>query len=319
MQHVPGIRDVYNLAATLLTIQGRLHRLQLAIEEAQAVLKRLDYGVRDYQRLIERRCLALDRRCDVIQIDLDFGRREMELLESRLASSRPGVSPVCDADAKLDDWCLRDEGKHQGAGGDLLSSQRSYLPFIRQATPDPAAADVLDIGCGCGDWLALLKQEGFRAVGVDSNPDRVAAARRAGLQVHEADLFEYLKSIQDRALAAITAFHVVQSLPVESLPVLFAEALRVLRPDGVLILETPNPENLQVSGYSFWLDPAHVRLLPPPLLQHLVGHAGFIEQRIERVNPWPQYRPADQDRDELANRLNRLLYCGQNYALIARA
>ncbi|MCX8018674.1 MAG: hypothetical protein N2690_12375, partial [Rhodocyclaceae bacterium] len=61
------------------------------------------------------------------------------------------------------------------------------------------------------------------------------------------------------------------------------------------------------------LDPTHIRPLPPPLLAHLAQYLGFIDIRIERLNPWPQYRPEADDP------LNKLLYCGQDYALIARA
>ena len=317
IQRLPGIRDLFNLTWALLTIQGRLYRLQLAIQETQVGLKQLEQGMRERQRLAEQGSMVLDRRCAALQFDQDFMRREIELLESRFAAIQAPVAPPPPPTigAQRDDWYMEFEETHRGSPQDIRTRQCVYLPFVREAIPDPSAGHVLDLGCGRGDWLALLDGEGFQARGVDSNATLVGVARRAGLRVHHADLFEYLASLGDRTPAAITAFQLVEHLPLDSLLVLFSEARRVLRPGGLLILETPNPENLQVGAYSFWMDPTHVRPLPPPLLHQLARHFGFIDIRIERLNPWPQYR----EDAESADPLNRLLYGGQDYALIARA
>lgn len=319
IQRIPGLRDLFNLTLTLLTVQGRLYRLQLAIQETQVSLKQLEQSLREHRRLTERGFTVLNQRHDGLHGDQDFMQREIELLASRIESVRaelagrpPSAPSIGDG---RDHWYMEFEESHRGSVEDIRRRQRHYLRFVREAIPDPSAGRVLDLGCGRGDWLALLGEEGFEALGVDNNATLVNAARRAGLRVHDADLFVYLESLEPRMLAAITAFQVVEHLPLDSLLALFAEARRVLRPGGLLILETPNPENLQVGAYSFWMDPTHVRPLPPPLLHQLARHFGFIDIRIERLNPWPQYR----EDAESADPLNRLLYGGQDYALIARA
>ncbi|MGQ9830939.1 MAG: hypothetical protein ACUVQI_04875, partial [Thermochromatium sp.] len=93
IQRIPGLRDLFNLTWALLTVQGRLYRLQLAIQETQVSLKQLEQGLREHRRLTERGFMALDRRCAALQFDQDFMRREIELLESRFAAIQDPVAP----------------------------------------------------------------------------------------------------------------------------------------------------------------------------------------------------------------------------------
>ncbi len=338
IQRLPGVRDVVNLAWALLTIQGRLYRLQIAIQETQTALKAYQREIQPQQRIAEKRLQELAQRYDRLhtntawleqalsevattakrlganqQADREFMQRELDLLAARLGAPATGQSALVQAHQRQRDrWYLAFEAEHRGDAESLRARQQIYLPYIQLATPDPQSGWVLDLGCGQGDWLKVLSEAGFKAEGVDTNASLVAAARRAGLRVHQADLFEYLGTLADQTYAAITAFQLVEHLPWEGLLELFAELRRTVRPGGVVILETPNPENIQVGAYSFWLDPTHVRPLPPPLLAHLAVHCGFVDIHIERLHPWPQYEP------QAADPLNKLLYCEQDYALIAR-
>jgi len=313
LQRLPGIRNVTNLIWALLTIQGRLHRLDLALQQRIQAL----------QSVTEQTTSSLAKRYeDARREDLlehRFLRREIDLLEARIAAMHVSGTGHDSKDlsarrANRDTWYLDFEEAHRGEVANIRERQRDYLRFIREAIPSLDEGHVLDLGCGRGDWLSLLKEEGISALGVDSNADMVEGARRAGLLVHHSDLFDYLNLLDGQTLAAITAFQLVEHLPLDSLLGFFTEVRRLLRPGGILILETPNPENLQVSGYSFWMDPTHVRPLPPPLLYQLACHFGFVDLRIERANPWPQYRGSVDPLDPL----NQLLYCEQDYALIAR-
>ncbi|QIK36800.1 methyltransferase domain-containing protein [Caldichromatium japonicum] len=337
IQRLPGVRDVVNLAWALLTIQGRLYRLALAIQETQNLLKQLQHALRAQGQLAEQRSSLLAKRLEdlhgahaFMQHEIEhlaarlheeqtaerlFIQREIDLLAARLRALEPApahTGRLSTGPTPSDCWYQSFEGVHRGPPELIQARQRTYLPFIQAAIPDRAAGWVLDLGCGGGEWLALLTEAGFKAEGIDINPNLIAAARQKGLRVHQADLFEYLRMLANCTYAAVTAFQVIEHLPLEALLDLFAEARRILRPGGVLILETPNPENIQVAAYSFWLDPTHLRPLPPPLLVNLAVHFGLIDIRIERLNPWPQYRP------ELDDALHKLLYCGQDYALIAR-
>ena len=116
---------------------------------------------------------------------------------------------------------------------------------------------VLDIGCGRGEWLELLKKERIQARGVDRNRVFVEQCRRIDLEVEEQDALAYLGSVPDRSLSVITSFHLVEHLGFEELIRLLDEMIRALKPGGLLILETPDPENFMVGSYSFYADPTH--------------------------------------------------------------
>lgn len=347
IQRIPGVRDVFNLAWTLLTVQGRLYQLRVPISDLYAKHQTLDARITRY----------VEKRLAQIEFDDHLTRRELDLLWSKLAKSRPDQPAGSPADSaaqaqdELAAWYLKFEESFRGTPELIRERLRPYLPLIRAVLPDPSMGYLLDLGCGRGDWLALLQEDGVEACGVERNAAAVNEARARGLRVIQADLLDYLATVERASIAVITAFHVVEHLPLETLFTLFREARRVLRPGGLLLLETPNPENLQVTGYSFWLDPTHLRPLPPPVLFHLARYFGYDELRIERLTPWLNASatrddpiallpardalPPDSAEKEtppregpgltelahlepLAEDLHRLLYCAQDYALIAR-
>jgi O-antigen chain-terminating methyltransferase len=143
---------------------------------------------------------------------------------------------------------------------------------------------------------------------VDSNPLNVAALQAIGRQAVCADALDWLQHQPAHSCAAITAFHLVEHLPFGTLLQLVDAARRVLKPGGRLIVEPPNPENLDVSMCSFWLDPTHRRPLPPNLLEFVVAYCGLIVEAVPRLNP-PEAATPDGDRP---------LGVGRDFAVIAR-
>lgn len=172
---------------------------------------------------------------------------------------------------------------------------------------------VADLGCGRGEWLALLRQWGIDAIGVDSNALNVAALREAGLDAVRDDVHAWLSRQPDASLAAITVFHLVEHLPFEVLLALLDDARRALAPGGLLLIETPDPENLLVATQSFWLDPTHRRPIPAALLEFAVSWSGFECEAVERLHP------PEGNADEIADdTLRGLVHRGRDYALFAR-
>jgi SAM-dependent methyltransferase len=162
-----------------------------------------------------------------------------------------------------------------------------YLPFVeplKRIEEKPAA---LDLGCGRGEWLALLRDNGFEAQGVDLDEGMLAACRERGLDVVEGDAIAFLEQLPDESKALVSGFHIVEHLPFPQLQTLVYEALRVLKPGGLLILETPNPENIQVSTLTFHFDPTHHHPLPPALLAFLPEYYGFARTKIVRLQEDP--------------------------------
>lgn len=136
--------------------------------------------------------------------------------------------------------------------------------------------------------MQLLDRLGHHSVGVDSNTAMLQPAEAADANVHcQVDIFTFLAEQPPEHYALVTSFQVVEHLPPDQLLQLLLHAWRVLQPGGMVVLETPNPENLQVAAYSFWMDPTHQHPLPPPLLLNMAQHAGFVDCHIHRSSPRP--------------------------------
>ena len=217
----------------------------------------------------------------------------------------------------LDCWYQGFQTSERGTFEGIQQRLADYLPLLRNVLGPKGEGRVLDLGCGRGEWLDLLRRKGIEGFGVDDSAIAVAGARQRGLAVEQGDLLETLLAQPAGSLDAVTAFQVVEHLPFAALYQLIAQARRVLRPRGLLLLETPNPESLPVSSYSFWLDPTHRHPLPPPLLYDLAAFMGFVDLHVERSNPWPA--PPLGELDDMQTLLHQRLYSGQDYALIAHA
>ncbi len=186
----------------------------------------------------------------------------------------------------------------RGPESEIKERARSYLPDVLEVKD---LGPVLDLGPGRCEWLSLLRDEGIEAFGVEINDLYVAKALERGFDVRPGDAIEYLKGLSEGELGAVTAFHLVEHIDVDSLIELLDLALRALRPGGLLILETPDPENLIVGASNFYLDPTHRHPLPPPLLSFLVRSRGFtgvevremkrearIDDAIDADSPWAE-------------------------------
>ncbi len=180
------------------------------------------------------------------------------------------------------------EDKFRGSRELILSRLDVYLPFVRPIKEVSGQPNALDLGCGRGEWLELLGREGFDATGVDLDEGMLKACEQLHLNAHKADAIGYLESLPDASVGVISAFHMVEHIPFEALQQLVQQALRVLVPGGLLIMETPNPENLQVGAHTFYHDPTHQRPIPPMLLAFLPEHCGFARTKILRLQQDPR-------------------------------
>ena len=180
------------------------------------------------------------------------------------------------------------EDRYRGSREAITARLHAYDAFIAPLAALYQPAGALDLGCGRGEWLELLGQAGFDAGGVDLDEGMLAACRERHLRVATADAVASLRALPDASLALVSAFHLVEHIPFGMVQQMIEEALRVLRPGGLLIMETPNPENLVVGASSFYMDPSHLRPLPPNLLAFAVEHAGFARHAVLRLQEAPQ-------------------------------
>lgn len=175
------------------------------------------------------------------------------------------------------------EEKHRGSRDLIKNRLKVYLPFILPLIGIYKNAKIIDLGCGRGEWLELVKSYGFDEQGIDLDDGMLAACRDLKLNVQNGDAVDFLKKLPDESQVVVSAFHVAEHMPFSSLQSLVQETLRVLKPGGLLILETPNPENIVVGTSSFYLDPTHKQPIPPDLLAFLPEYYGFNKVKIIRL------------------------------------
>jgi O-antigen chain-terminating methyltransferase len=200
-----------------------------------------------------------------------------------------------------------------------------YLPLVRQLKLDDSRS-ALDIACGRGEWIQLLTENRIPASGIDINADSLAICRQQGLDVKESDLFDYLEQHPDERYGLVTGFHIIEHLSLEQQQELLRIVHDRLAPGGMMILETPNPENTTVGACDFYIDPTHTRPVPPPLLEYFAAQAGFACYRILRVNrsaigvnlpALPNDIPGAGHYNRLAGLLLSRVFQAPDYALVA--
>ena len=222
-------------------------------------------------------------------------------LERRDSSDQPRTVAAQPRQDALPDY-FAFEARMRASTDEIRERQRPYVELLRGRGP------VLDVGCGRGELLRLLRDEGTEARGVDADADMVAFARGEGLDVRQEDLLDALAATADGSLGAITALQVVEHLPPPVLTRFLAGAVRALRPGGLLILETINPASPAALRHYF-ADLTHAQPLVPETLELLARHAGFASVEITFMNEPEQH--ADR-------RISEQLFAPLDYALIAR-
>jgi O-antigen chain-terminating methyltransferase len=243
------------------------------------------------------------------------------LEETRKHLSAPGTAdplPLLADTTK----CTRDaffaafDERFRGGREEVKRLLRIYLPMLQEAKVKTEASPVVDLGCGRGEWLELLQEEGMLARGVDQNHILVEECVGAGLDVVEGDLLTYLCGLPDQCMGAVTGFHIMEHLPFETLLKLFDETVRVLRPGGVAIFETPNPQNVLVSTLEFYIDPTHRSPLPGALVKFVAEVKGLERVELLPLHPFPDAHRVQEVDLEVTRRFNELFYGARDYAVI---
>jgi len=155
-----------------------------------------------------------------------------------------------------------------------------HVPLFTNLPDSLIKKPVIDIGCGRGEFLKLMKENGIKAVGIDMNEDMVNRVREFGLEAIHTDALSYLKDQPTASLSAVTGFHIVEHIPFESLMVIFSECYRTIDRGGFVLFETPNPRSLSVGANTFYCDPSHQRPIPAELLSFMLEYTGFKPEII---------------------------------------
>jgi len=220
-------------------------------------------------------------------------RREIQRL--RALSSRRSVDPslatepgkstteLTDPDGLDESTYVEFERRFRGSPEEIKQRQLDALRFVAPIVG--STAPLLDLGCGRGEWLQVLRDAGISAYGVDFNAGMVGEAQALGLDARCEEAVNHLETLDESSLQAVSAFHFAEHVPLEVLMRVLDAAFLALRPGGVLLLETPNPTNLIVGSAAFYLDPTHLRQLHPDFLSFFVESRGFEEVEVHFVHP----------------------------------
>lgn len=295
--------------APLATEQQRFNDAVLALVDALA--ERLD-GIA--ARIDERDRLTAELEERLLRLERRGG-------EAALAGRTVAVQPRAGA---LPDY-FAFESRMRGAVADVRARQEPYVDDLRGHAP------VLDLGCGRGELLGLLRDAGVEARGVDADADMVAYARGEDLDVAQADALEHLAGLDDGSLGAVYAGQLVEHLPPATLVGLLELTAAKLRPGGLFVAETINPLS-PLALRNYFADLTHAQPLVPDTLELLVRGAGFSSVEVRFLNPppaaerlqqvelpdEPAFAAARAALDANVRRLDELLFGPLDYALLAR-
>jgi O-antigen chain-terminating methyltransferase len=226
--------------------------------------------------------------------------------------SRVSESLSSSASLMMDDYYVAFENAFRGSRSAIQKNYSAYIELLEMDTVSKA----LDIGCGRGEWIQLLQQKGIEAHGVDANSTMISLCEEEGIQhVTCKDAITYLKECDNESFDFISAFHLIEHLPLEITLLLLAQIMRVLKPQGKLVIETPNPDNLLVSSLTFYNDPTHRNPIPKEVAKFLCEYAGFKEIESISLHPFPKEMHFKED-SEVTHVLNERFFGGQDYIVI---
>lgn len=291
-----------SIVPSLKRVLGRLFALAPPREEMKEIQERLGRVEREVRRMLH------------LLTSEQEGKKENQ--------AEAVVARSLTLDSTLDYFGF--ENRFRGSQEEIKQRQKRYVEYFAGREP------ILDMGCGRGEFLELLRAAGVHATGLDVNPDMFLHCREKGLNVVQSDVFTYLGSLPGESLGGIFSAQMIEHFPPEEIIRLVRLCQSKLKPNGVIILETVNPQCLTTLARAFYLDFSHRWPCHPEAMRFLLESIGFSDIRLEfsaPVDPGIKI-PILQKTDlfgkdtERFNRaaalLNELIFGYQDYAIIAR-
>lgn len=211
------------------------------------------------------------------------------------------------------------EDQFRGSAAEIRARMADYVALFT------GASDVLDIGCGRGEFLELLREAGITARGLDINHEMVEVCRTRGLSVAEGDALSYLLSLPDGSLGGLISAQVVEHLQPDYMLKLIEAAFHKLRPGSRIVLETINPACWFAFFQSYIRDVTHVQPVHPETLSYFLTASGFQRVTVQYRAPYPEHEKLQPiaGRDATSEtfnanveKLNRLMFTYLDYAAI---
>jgi len=278
------------------TLQTRIDDIQASLDSSNLLIERVNNRISNINKSMEELSIKVDMlnedlselkrfKSSLLDIKKSISNILIEIKDNKIENIDIGSTLEKELNHYLDDLYVSFEDKFRGSRDDIKKRQSYYLPIVKSVIKKREEELIVDIGCGRGEWLELLRENGFRARGVDLNRLMVKESKALNLDVIEEDGIEFLRSLESNSISIVTGFHIVEHLHFETLIELFDESYRVLRDGGLIIFETPNPENIIVGSCTFYIDPTHKNPIPPVTLEFLIKNRGFRDIKIHRLHP----------------------------------
>lgn len=313
MREVANQLEIVNNNVNAMEAQNLVDRL-VALED-----KRVDERIARLERLVRD---PASRTVSAPQAGED---RVAGPVPSRTASNqggKRGAKPDYVADSDFDYYWF--ESIHRGDRELVKKLQERYIEYF------VGRKNVLDIGCGRGEFLELLQEKDVRAYGVDLDADAIRFCKESGLDAIEADALEHLRSLRRSSLGGAFAAQVAEHMQ----PAEFIELIKLLfekvRKGSPIVIETPNPQCLLIFASFFYADLSHVKPIHPETTRFLCQSAGFSDVTIRFINKVPRAQRLAtivsgseeqgswlDDMNENIEKLNSVLFSHLDYAAIA--
>ena len=270
----------------------------------------------DYLGALDRATLDIQERLwkDLDYIRIEYERliyNELKTVRQRLMAASGATAAPAGATSNTPiaiDW-LRFAERFRGSEERVRAMQSMYVQKFA------GARDVLDIGCGRGEFLEAAREAGIGARGIDLNEESVALCKSKGLEAEVADLFAYLGALAGQSLGGIYCAQVIEHISPERLPDMIGMISSKMATGAVAAFETPNPECLAIFASHFYIDPTHTRPVPSSLLAFYLEEAGFGHIEVRQLEPaiesWPEI-------GELPQAFRQRFFGGLDYVLFAR-
>jgi len=227
---------------------------------------------------------------------------DLEALTRRLSAAGPAVpaptagaaAPAPERPAMPDSFYWRFEAALRGSPESIKAKLEQYRDLVTELRETTGGSPLwLDLGCGEGQFLSMLRDWGWRVLGMDISPQAVQACIEQGFDAVEGSLPGFLADYDGEAPHGMSAIQVVEHLDPSTWLPLLQLARTVLAPGGAIVLETIYPLNLDALAAWFFGDITHTWPANPETLKVMAGFAGFDRVDVRLMNEDADGRPQD--------------------------
>lgn len=306
-----------HILRTISELQGAFQHRVTLLEQSFRELARQQHG--EFSAALDRNTVDVQKRLwdDLQKIRGEYEKliyTELRTLRQKqpaaaAAAVAPTPAPPPEGGGTPVDW-MRFGNAFRGPEEHIREQQKKHVAKFAGST-----GEILDLGCGRGEFLEAAREAGLSAHGIDLSEESIELCRSKGLAAERADMFAYLAELPENSLGGAFCSQVIEHLPPERVPILVRGLAQRLRAGALVIFETPNPECLAIFATYFLLDPTHTRPVPATLMRFYLEEAGFGNVEIERLSPAVEVIPALA---ELPEGVREALFGGLDYAITAR-